>query len=81
MELQINIGIKQILGLIKQLPRDQKLLIKRELDQEVILDKTHVNEEDLTELLLRGPIMSNEEEINFKKFNKEFDKWTKTLFA
>lgn len=52
-----------------------------ELDQEVILDKTHVNEEDLTELLLRGPIMSNEEEINFKKFNNEFDKWTKTLFA
>jgi len=81
MELQINIGIKQILGLIKQLPRDQKLLIKKELDQEVLQDKAHVNEEDLTKLLLRGPIMSNEEEINFRKFNKEFDKWTKTLFA
>lgn len=37
MELHIDIGLKQIIGLIRQLPKNQKLLIKKELDQESIV--------------------------------------------
>ncbi len=32
MELQIDIGINQLIGLIKQLSEDDKILIKRELE-------------------------------------------------
>ena len=81
MELQIDIGLKQIIGLIRQLPKEQKLIIKKELDKEVIVDRANIYTGNLTELLLRGPVMSKEEEVNFKNFNKEFDQWTKTLFA
>jgi len=81
MELQIDLGINQVINIIRQLPRDQKKLIKKVLDQEVLEKKIYDKKNDLVELLLTGPVMSNEEEINFKKFNKEFDKWTKTLFV
>lgn len=32
MELQIDLGIKQIISLIRQLPNEDKLLIKKELE-------------------------------------------------
>jgi len=71
MELRLDIGINQIIGLIKQLPSDQKLIIKEEIDKEIKTKKSISQHDDLTELLLSGPVMSEEEEQNFKNFNKE----------
>jgi hypothetical protein len=81
MELRLDIGFNQLIGLIKQLPPDQKLKIKQEVEKQILsADKSLINN-DLTELLLSGPVMTKDEESNFKKFNKEFSKWTKNLYA
>ncbi len=81
MELRLDIGINQLIGLIKQLPPEQKLKIKKEVEKQILsTDKTLVNN-DLTDLLLSGPVMTKDEEINFKKINKAFDEWTKNLYA
>ena len=79
MELRLDIGINQLIGLIKQLPTDQKLRLKKEMDRELTKNITIETSNDLTEILLSGPVMTKEEEHNFKRFNKEFDKWTKNL--
>ena len=81
MEIRIDIGINQLIGLIKQLPADQKLKIKKEVDKELSGNLLIEKDNELTELLLSGPVMTKDEEQNFKKFNKEFDKWTKSLSA
>jgi len=79
MELKLNIGVNELIGLIRQLPPEQKLLIKKEVDNEFLTISD--NDNDLTKLLLSGPTMTKEEETNFKKLDKEFDNWTKSLFA
>lgn len=74
MELQINIEINQILGLIRQMPSEHKLLIRKELDG--LPDRgTSINLDDgLTELLLSGPVMTEEENENFKMMKKDFER-------
>ena len=72
MELRLNIGLNQIIGLIRQLPPDQKLKIKQEIDNEFKTINIIKEKDDLTEILLSGPIMNNEEKENFKNLEKEF---------
>ena len=60
MELRLNIGLNQIIGLIRQLSPDQKLKIKQEIDNEVKTINIIKEKDDLTEILLSGPIMNNE---------------------
>ena len=81
MEIKFDIGIKQLIELIKQLPIEQKLRIKKEVDKDITADKNDGNSDNLTELLLNGPTMTKIEEERFKKFNDEFSKWTKSLSA
>jgi hypothetical protein len=81
MELRLNIGINELIGLIRQLPPEQKLLIKREVDSELHTMNQSKNSNNLTDFLLSGPTMTKEEEENFKKLDKEFNKWTKSLSA
>ena len=81
MEIRLDIGINQLIGLIKQLPTDQKLKIKKEVDKELKENITAEQNSELTDILLSGPVMTKDEEKNFKKFNKEFAKWTKNLSA
>ncbi len=80
MELKLDIRINQLIGLIRQLPSEQKLRIKKELEKE-IKKKSIPEHEDLKELLLAGPVMTEEEEENFNNFDNAFNKWTKSLFA
>ncbi|MBI4946100.1 MAG: hypothetical protein HY840_06840 [Bacteroidetes bacterium] len=81
MELRINVEVNQIIGLIRQMPSEHKLKIKKELDKEVKQKTLSKNDSSLTELLLSGPVMTNEEKENFKNIQKYFDLWTKTAFA
>ena len=81
MELRINIEVNQILKLIRQMPTEHRLKIKKELDKEVKKKTISNKDSGLTELLLSGPIMNNEEKENFKNLQKYFDLWTKTAFA
>jgi hypothetical protein len=81
MELRLNIGINELIGLIRQLPHEQKLLIKKEVESGIKTLDNHRNSNDLTEFLLSGPTMTKEEDENFKKLDKDFNKWTKNLSA
>ncbi|PZX53255.1 type II toxin-antitoxin system VapB15 family antitoxin [Algoriphagus chordae] len=38
-ELQVDLSFKKILSIVKQLPREQKLLLSKELEKEVIDSK------------------------------------------
>jgi len=81
MELRLNLEVSQILSLIKQIPSEQKLRIKTELEKEDRLQAMTPNDQGLTELLLNGPIMTLKEKENFKMIQKAFDIWTKTSFV
>ena len=66
MEIMINIEINQLLGLIRQMPSEHKLLIRKELDGQPNSGGSKSIDEGLTELLLSGPVMTEEENENFK---------------
>lgn len=81
MENQLNIEFTQLTGLIRQLPKDQIIMIKREVEQQLEDKSLYEHDDELSNLLMTGPVMNNDEELNFKKLNNEFDKWTKNLSA
>ena len=77
MEITLDIGFNQLLGIIRKLPYEQKIQLLKEVENETI----HKQTDNFSEFLLNGPIMTKEEEENFERFNEEFDKWTKNLFV
>ncbi len=78
MELKLNLDLSQIVGLIKELPYNEKLIIKHQLDNDLT---TRVDNSSLTlkQLLLSGPVITNEGYNNYKDLRKQFNKWTKKL--
>ncbi len=81
MTLNINIDVNQIIQIIGQLPDDQKKMVKHEIDKSLANKKSIHLTDDFTQLLLNGPVMTQEEEDRFKRINKDFEEWTKNLFA
>jgi hypothetical protein len=80
MDVTINIEVNQIIGMIRQLPPEDRSKILNELERDQTknaLDKKSA----LTELLLSGPVMTEIEEENFKNIKRGFDTWTKNVFA
>ena len=82
MELTINIGYDQVLKLARQLPyRERKKLtleIERDLKTKKKKKTTANDSEEINELqrlLLKGPVMSDEQFEDFKKLRKNFNKW------
>ncbi|MCF8339120.1 MAG: hypothetical protein K9I74_14180 [Bacteroidales bacterium] len=69
MELKVNLQLNQIIKLIKQLPKEQKESIKKEIDKELKAEPLNMEKKELTELLLDGPIMSEDEEKRLTEFN------------
>ena len=65
MELQRNLGYEQILNLVRQLPLHEKQRLTHEIEQELVLEETCSQEKnqitDFQELLLHGPVMSDEQ--------------------
>jgi hypothetical protein len=80
MELKLNIGINQIVGLIRELPYNDKLILKTQLDKDLSI-KSKVSNLTLKQLLLAGPVMSKEGYTDYKALKKQFNKWTKKLSA
>ena len=79
MELRLNIGLNEILSLIKQLPMHKKVILKNELEKEMtVIGSTDA---DLTKMLLTGPVMSKSEYEDFKSTQKHIGEWTKNVFA
>jgi len=77
MELKIKIGYKEILELVKQLPNNQLTKLRAELDNVLVEEKSNKDISELQELLLSGPVMSDEQYDNFKKNRQHFGSWRK----
>lgn len=85
MELTIDIKYDQILELARQLPNKYKKRLSQEIEKDLkkksegkikISDIKYESEneetKELQQLLLEGPIMSDEQFDNFKKLRKAF---------
>lgn len=80
MEIPLNIGLNQIVGLIRDLPYDDKLIIKGQLERDLKQNRKQTNS-TLQQLLLSGPVMTIDGYKNYKSLGKQFNKWTKKLSA
>ena len=78
MELKMKFGLAEIIGLVKGLPYNEKLVVKSQLDKELTSKSgtTHLN---LKQLLLSGPVMTDEEYEDYKNLRMQFKKWTQKL--
>jgi len=80
MELKLDISLNQILGLIRDLPYNDKLVLKKQLDKDLSI-KSKESTISLKELLLSGPVMTKEGYNDCKALKKQFNKWSKKLSA
>lgn len=72
MELKVEVGFNELLFAVKQLPENQLEILKREISKKQA-SPTDVN--SFAELLLNGPVMSDEQYKEFKETRKKFNKW------
>lgn len=80
MELIVNIDYAQILQLVKQLTFDDKQRLTTVIAQELHSAKNDqpVADEESNEfqnLLLQGPVMSDEQFNHFKELRENFNTW------
>ncbi|GHS97641.1 hypothetical protein FACS189421_04780 [Bacteroidia bacterium] len=75
MELVVDLGYKQIVNLISQLPANQIEKITKEFTQDYIQKKAQTEISEFQQFLLSGPIMSEEQYQNFKENRNHFDVW------
>lgn len=69
MELKINISYNEIWELVKQLPKNQIVQLKTDIEAEIIeQEKTETT--DFQKLLLQGPIMSDEQYAEYLENRK-----------
>ncbi len=71
MELKVDIGFDQLLDVIRQLPDDKKSRIQAELSSQ----KKEIRRDDFLELLLNGPVMSDEQYKEYLEARNHFNKW------
>ncbi len=72
MELRLNIDFNQLLSLIKQLPDKQIAKLKAELDKKSTKKKSS---SEFQKLLLKGPVMSEEQYDTFVKNRESMSQW------
>lgn len=72
MQAQIEIGFAQLIALVKQLPITQKVALKKVIDAEVMQGYSR---EDMENLLLQAPTLTEEEITSIKQVRNEISKW------
>lgn len=75
MELKIQIDYKELVSLIRQLPASQIAQLKNELADNYILEKSKLEKEQLKQLLLHGPIMTDEEYESYQQTKRWMNQW------
>jgi hypothetical protein len=75
MELTSDLGYKQILHLIMQLPANQIERIKYELSETDMAEKAKKELSDFQKFILAGPIMSDEQYNNFNQQRIHLNQW------
>lgn len=72
MELKVSIGYEELLTLIQQLPKEQILSLKRELEK-FGKEKSSSQTSGLKQLALSGPMMSEIQYNSFLEFRKKMN--------
>jgi hypothetical protein len=73
--LQVNMN--QLLDMIKTLPFNEKAFLKSYIEKEIESQQTHSR---LTQRLLSGPVMSDEQYNSYIQLQNEFNVWSKKIF-
>jgi len=74
MQVSLDIDIDQLLLFIKNLPEDQLLKIRNELNN-TIEKKTKEKKKDFLELISNAPTMSDQQYKTFQENRKTFNQW------
>ena len=75
MELTLNVGFREIVGLLRQLPANQIVKIKNEISDNYIEEKAKSEISDFRKFILTGPMMSDDQYTNFCQQRKHFNLW------
>ena len=75
MELKLNIGYQELVELIKQLPINQLRKLKADINLIAPDKETDIGKETLLELLLKGPVMGDDQYREFLANRKYFSTW------
>lgn len=74
MEEKLNIGYEQLIDIINQLPPEE--VSKPKAESERIANKSNsATQNDWKNLLIDGPIMSDEQHQAFEENRKSFNRW------
>ena len=71
MEMKVNIPFNQLLAFIKQLTPVQKQKVRKELET----DELKTNNSTLKNLLLNGPVFTNEQIKAIEDTHKSINEW------
>ena len=77
MEYALQLSMNQLLSVVKSLPVNEKSFLKTYIEKDIAEDKRQTN---ITQLLLSGPTMSDEQYLSYQQLRKDFRKWSKKLF-
>ena len=75
MELKLRIGYAELFELIKQLPASQIFQLKSELSERVLPQKKAEDKAAFLALLLKGPVMSEEQYQQFLQTRNWMSQW------
>lgn len=71
MQVQVDIGFKDLLEIVKNLPEEQLLQLKKELEEK----PTEIKREYFRDLLINGPTFSDEQVNTMEETRKAINKW------
>jgi len=72
MEMKVQVPFQQLLNIIKSLTREQKAILRQELDEEKL---SHKDKDDFIEYLLNGPVYSDKEIKVIEENRKSIAAW------
>ena len=75
MDLTVKIGYEEILNLVKQLPASKIKQLQVVVNQDFISRKAKQEISSFQEFLLKGPVMSDKELVQFNENRKAFSQW------
>ena len=75
MELTLDVGFREIVGLLRRLTAYQIAKIKNEFSEDYIAEKAKSEISDFRKFLISGPKMSDEQYTNFCQQRKHFNLW------
>jgi len=76
MNYALPLNMNQLLGFIKTLSINEKTFLKTYIEKEISVERHG----ELTQKLLQGPTMSDDEYQSYLQLKKDLKKWTKKLF-